>query len=331
VRELESRPGGGYTVRYVEHTAEEEGLPSNPAAEPHIGITADRLVLAAGALGTPYLLLRNRDAFPGLSDKLGSRFCGNGDLLTILMRSNERKDGTRRPRVLEGSRGPVITSAIRVPDVEDGGDGRGFYIQDAGFPGFIDWMVEAANVPSGARRAANFVGRTLWGRLRRRPDSDLSAELGQLLGGCELSSGSMPLLGMGRDTPDGQMYLRGSQLEIAWTMASSRAYFNRVRDTMAAIADALDGGLRDNVLWRLKRVITVHPLGGAPMGRSRDEGVVDDHGEVFGHPGMYVVDGSVMPGPIGPNPSLTIAAFANRAAERIIETRHLTATKEPGT
>ncbi len=51
------------------------------------------------------------------------------------------------------------------------------------------------------------------------------------------------------------------------------------------------------------------------MGRTADEGVVDPNGRVFGCPGLYVADGSVMPGPVGPNPSLTIAALADRFAD----------------
>ena len=55
------------------------------------------------------------------------------------------------------------------------------------------------------------------------------------------------------------------------------------------------------------------------MGRHVHEGVVDSWGESFGHPGLFVVDGSPMPGPVGPNPSLTIAAIADRAVERLLE------------
>lgn len=55
------------------------------------------------------------------------------------------------------------------------------------------------------------------------------------------------------------------------------------------------------------------------MGRTREEGVVNEWGEVFGYPGLYVADGSTIPGPVGPNPSLTIAAFADRVADGIIE------------
>ena len=57
------------------------------------------------------------------------------------------------------------------------------------------------------------------------------------------------------------------------------------------------------------------------MGRSKDEGVVNDEGEVFGYDGLYVADGSVMPGPVGANPSLTIAALADRFAEKMLMKR----------
>ena len=58
---------------------------------------------------------------------------------------------------------------------------------------------------------------------------------------------------------------------------------------------------------------------GAPMGRHAGEGVVDAYGNVFGHPGLHIADGSVMPGPTGPNPSFTIAALADRFADQIID------------
>ena len=53
------------------------------------------------------------------------------------------------------------------------------------------------------------------------------------------------------------------------------------------------------------------------MGRTVAEGVVDARGEAFGHPGLHVTCGAAMPGPVGPNPSLTIAAWAGHVAEGI--------------
>jgi cholesterol oxidase len=59
------------------------------------------------------------------------------------------------------------------------------------------------------------------------------------------------------------------------------------------------------------------------MGRNEKEGVENSYGEVHGYPDHYVADGSVMPGPVGPNPSLTIAAIANRSAEHIIANKKI--------
>jgi cholesterol oxidase len=55
---------------------------------------------------------------------------------------------------------------------------------------------------------------------------------------------------------------------------------------------------------------TAHILGGCPMGEDPDEGVVDPNCRVHGYPGLYVVDGSVVPANPGVNPSLTITAIA---------------------
>jgi cholesterol oxidase len=87
---------------------------------------------------------------------------------------------------------------------------------------------------------------------------------------------------------------------------------------MEQIARLLGGSYLENPTWHwARRLITVHPLGGCPMGRNEREGVVDEWGRVFGYKNLYVADGSVMPGPVGANPSLTIAAFAERCADQI--------------
>nr|WP_244962802.1 GMC oxidoreductase [Cryobacterium roopkundense] len=88
---------------------------------------------------------------------------------------------------------------------------------------------------------------------------------------------------------------------------------------MEQIGGALHAQFQDNPLWWAKRVITVHPLGGVPAGQQIEEGVVDQFGEVFGYPGLFVLDGAAMPGPVGANPSLTIAAFSDRACEHMLE------------
>lgn len=62
---------------------------------------------------------------------------------------------------------------------------------------------------------------------------------------------------------------------------------------------------------------TAHLLGGCPMGRNSEEGVVNSSCEVHNYEGLYVVDGSIMPANPGINPSLTITALAEHAMSRI--------------
>jgi cholesterol oxidase len=327
VKGFEPRDGGGYSVHYVEHSAGSEGQKTDTGALPRTTLTCDRLVISAGTLGSPYLLMRNRSALPGISPLLGTRFSGNGDLLTFAMRCmQDGENGERIPRVLDPAHGPVITSAIRVPDELDGGGatGRGFYLEDAGYPEFLSWMLQATDLPGSLLRAAPILKDVILHRLGRQADTNLSAELQRMFGDCGISAGVLPLLGMGRDVPDGNMALADNGLlEVDWRKRGRSAeYFDRVREVSKQVCEKLGGTFLDNPIWHLNHVITVHPLGGCPMGESRERGVVDPvSGQVWGYEGLHVADGSVMPGPVGPNPSATIAALADRFADAVLEGR----------
>ena len=303
VRTLRRAGDGGFLVGYRRHVPGGESEDSE--------LHAERVVMAAGALGTTFLLLRNRQAL-GLGDGIGTRFCGNGDLLGFAR--DLREDGAYR--AVDPSRGPVITSYIRMPDAHDGvpGSRRGFYIEDAGWPQALNWLAETADVIPVLRRLGSFL-RTIGRRFfTRTPDSDVGGEVSKLLGDGHTSDATLGLLGMGRDVPDGNLSLRGDRLFCDWSDRTSRRYFEDVETAMDDIARDLGGRFMVNPTRRFgRRLVTVHPLGGCPMGD-----VVDEHGRVLGQDGeLYVVDGSVMPGPVGANPSLTIAAFAERAAARM--------------
>jgi cholesterol oxidase len=321
VRAFEPAEGGGYAVHYVNHDPVAEGKPTDTAALALNTITCKHLVLSAGTLGTTWLMLRNRAALPGLSDQLGAGFSGNGDLLTFAVRSTrEEADGKRVALEIEPGHGPVITSAIRMPDALEGGDGRGFYLEDAGYPQFASWMLELFEEPGAIARAVPRVARYVWSLLHGHRHSEIGGLASALLGNCELSSGLLPLLGMGRDVPGGRMTLKDERLELDWSKEGPSApYFEDVREFSRLIAQELGADFVDDPIWHEKRVITVHSLGGCRMGRTAQEGVVDPYGRVFGHPGLHIADGSVMPGPVGANPSLTIAALADRFADAMLD------------
>jgi cholesterol oxidase len=74
------------------------------------------------------------------------------------------------------------------------------------------------------------------------------------------------------------------------------------------------GSLGENLLGL---PTTAHILGGAPIGQNAEEGVVNENFEVHNYPGMYIIDGSIMPANPGVNPSLTITALAEYAMSKI--------------
>ena len=315
---LAPRVGGGFAIGYADHSHAVEGE-RRREPPPLRTITADHLVLAAGTFGSTYLLLRNRDAFPALSARLGTRFCGNGDLLTFVEKAHEVVNGERRYRTIEPGYGPVITSTIRVPDALEGGTGRAFYVQDGGYPDLLNWMVEMADQPGAIVRGLTLLKRLAKQWLHLGGDADLGAELAAFLGPAAKSGATLPLFCMGRDIPDGTMTLnKQGLLDLDWNKRRSNPTFEDMRRVGREMARVLDGTFRDNVPWYVGRSATVHPLGGCPMGRDEREGVVDSYGRVFGYPGFVIADGSVLPGPTGPNPSNTIAALAHRFAEQTI-------------
>lgn len=64
---------------------------------------------------------------------------------------------------------------------------------------------------------------------------------------------------------------------------------------------------------------TAHILGGAVMGESSDQGVINDKCQVHGYPNMYVCDGSAVSANPGVNPSLSITAISEWAMSHIAD------------
>ena len=76
-------------------------------------------------------------------------------------------------------------------------------------------------------------------------------------------------------------------------------------------------------MYPLTKPLSPHMGGGARIGATDQEGVIDHRGEVYGNPGLYVADASALPGPTGSRPSVTIAAWAHYVADGIAQrTRH---------
>jgi len=260
---------------------------------------ADRVVLAAGSLGSTELLLRCRDQYrtlPRVSRALGGRWSAN---------ANYFSSGLYGPEVeVQQSIGPTIAAGI---DLMDGAvNGQRLFIEDDGFPN----MLLAALTQ---KLRAGWVNPLAWAfqtHLRRGVDEKNPLR------------NVMLWLGEGVDASDGRLRLGRAPLapwrkamRLQWSPAASRPLLEAIESTHRRLTEATGGRFRAPLNWTLLRhLVTVHPLGGCATARSAADGVVDHRGEVFGHPNLFVADGAVIPAAIGRNPSMTIAAVAERSA-----------------
>jgi cholesterol oxidase len=315
---IEPAASGGYRVSYVEHRAargvvrrrRELHDRGEPLLDPETDETSDHwtrtvtarvVVVAAGTFGSTRLLLSSRPRLPRLSAQLGRRFSTNGDLLTVA-RECRAPDGTWRN--LDPTYGPVITAYA-----EHTAGGRRLWMQDAGGPGVSAWAWQAGELPRDLWAARALLPSLLRGRRGGR----ISGLVARALGAAQSSAAMLPMLTMGQDSSGGRMRLEGDGLALDWDpRGASRPYFQSAVALAEGFADRLGGRLGPPLAARLAPGLTAHPLGGCPMGADACSGVVDSSGEVFGYPGLFVADGSIMPGPVGPNPSFTIAAMAGR-------------------
>jgi cholesterol oxidase len=94
----------------------------------------------------------------------------------------------------------------------------------------------------------------------------------------------------------------------------AKAWTKEASDLGDRVARNLDGYPTSLLTETLLGIpTTAHILGGAPMGESAETGAIDHRHRLFGYEGLYVIDGAAMSANPGVNPSLTIAALAERA------------------
>ncbi|MCV7422193.1 GMC family oxidoreductase [Mycobacterium yunnanensis] len=305
-----------FEVSYVVHPPWAEGHVRDTRLVEEHTIKAKRVVLAAGALGSTFLMLKNAETL-GLppNSPVGRRFCDNGDLLGLASPRRAAQD-------FAANKGPVITAYREISDEsgsEDGVPPVRMYLQDGGVPTIMLWILKTIDAPGLISRLVKDGLGYWWQRVTKGNDNNVSAEASRVMGRSPGIARSLPILAMGEDVPGGRLSLnRDGILTNSWTPKESAAHFNEVRRHMNSLKERLGARFEKNPDKKTERTITVHPLGGCPADTSRVRGVVDSFGRVHGVPGLWIVDGSVMPGPCGANPSLTIAAFARRAAVELL-------------
>src|SRR6266568_249414 len=340
-----ARPEGGYEIRYKQRDKDKPWRTT-----PHV-VTADRLVVAAGCLGTNEILLRSKrcGTLPNLSEKTGFGFSTNGDYLGFIEPTKSRMRLTR---------GPVTTSFghFNTGTSETGADTSKFHnVEDQGIPPAIASIV-SRGVPfihklAVSRHNLLFIFWTsIWRAwsavvhfitaffknvdvrqdIFETDDEILAKMLCVVAQGREAAVGQFRLRTSGRDTPLRVKRIDGKEF---W----QDPIYQEIDATLARLAPivAVDSKQRFenpfvNVLTgelKANAIPVAHPLGGCRMAKDASEGVVDEFGRVFDskkagtrpfYDGLYVADASIIPTALGVNPSLTISALCLRAASKII-------------
>jgi choline dehydrogenase-like flavoprotein len=348
VQLIRPRPGGGYEVEYLQRDQEKPWIGRSRTA------IADRVIVAAGCVGTTELLLRckERGTLPHLSDQVGFGFSTNGDYLAFLRETDYH---------VNLNRGPVTTSFahFNTPASGPGADPGKFHtIEDQGIPRALASLV-GTGVPfmqslSKGRHLSNrvFIALTVlrygWTRLANYITAlfrNASVRQGQFGSEDERTVRMMCCVAMGRDASLGRFRLGKGRRDTALRIQRDDGkqfhedpIYREIDATLAQFAQKLtsrkDLSFENpflspaSALLGGRSIALSHPLGGCIMGTSASDGVVDELGRVFDaskdggrgvYPGLYITDAAAVPTALGVNPSLTISALALRAADTIIE------------
>ncbi|MFJ6940369.1 GMC oxidoreductase [Streptomyces sp. NPDC101132] len=106
------------------------------------------------------------------------------------------------------------------------------------------------------------------------------------------------------------------RVDLSWQTAWKQPSINAAKTIFDKI-NSKEGTIYRTDLFGTNKIwgdhLTYHPLGGAVLGKA-----TDNYGRLHGHPGLYVIDGALIPGNTSVNPFVTITALAERNIERII-------------
>ncbi|CAM2862426.1 GMC family oxidoreductase [Skermania piniformis] len=262
--------------------------------------TAKHVVLAAGTWGTQKLLFAMRDqgVLPELSDRLGMQTRTNSE--SVMGAAKKRVDPN-----LDLTRGVAITSSIHPTSdthIESVRYGKG-----SNFMGLLQTLLTdgGGRIPRWLKFVLLVLRHPLQLRYmtpRRWSERSMIVLVMQHLDNSITTFTKRGLFGRRRYTSKPGH----GEPSPSWIPVG-----NEATRRIAAKIDGVAGGT-----WgELANIpLTAHYLGGAVIGADAEQGVIDPYHRVYGYPTLSVVDGAAVSANLGVNPSLTIAAQAERAA-----------------
>jgi cholesterol oxidase len=272
-------------------------------------VTARHVILAAGVLGTLRLLFQARDVdrtLPAVSDRLGSRVRTNSEAIVGVFHRDPPEtlatEGTGisshfyvggHTHITQNRYGPAwnFQRFFSVPMVDDPKPWRRA-IKTLLRIGIAPWKVLKHWF------ARNWHRRVTVLTVMQHVDNEMRFRFGRSLFSLFRRALRTELIG---DRPPPAYLPEANAAARALAEHSNGEPYNIISESLASSS------------------VTAHILGGAPMGTSADNGVIDTNHEVFGYPRLYVIDGAALGANVGVNPALTITALAERAVSKIPE------------
>jgi cholesterol oxidase len=298
----------GYRVHFVDPLARGRARKASASS-----ITAREVVIASGVLGTVELLLACRDRWgtlPNLSPALGQGLLTNSESLVAI---TQPRSDLRKGLDLRVDGAAIATDMWPDPHT---------HVTQNRLPDSyaINRLLFAPLVADGPG-----VGRRTVREMLRHPVRTASD-----LGTRGWSARTTMLTVMQHDDPEaGQdsptLTLRYRKGRAGWMLSTAvpeggsapASYLPAANASARALAQTSGGTAQGSIGAMFGMGATAHILGGARLGTDPQTSVVSPDHQVWGYPGLYVVDGSVMPANVGVNPSLTITALAERAMARM--------------
>lgn len=278
-------------------------------------IDARVVVVAAGAAATPVILQRSEAELGPMPPAVGRYFSGNGERLNTAVINEDkvrdvlglRRDDNRAYEAYQIGKGPSCASWDRLdPDLPEYSR---YSLEQLYFPpGFGTILAQVANAggPSwfGVQKKQMLRRWRSWLTVFIMAEDDNEGVFGPPP---ETGNGdriSMQMLSRGA------MRYRPSPNTLAgWAKADADVRDILERDGLSSVMP-----WSDDVIG----AYTVHPLASCRIGDDPTTSALDDTHELRGHPGIFVTDGSAVPGGLTVNPAFTIAALAERAVPGIV-------------
>jgi choline dehydrogenase-like flavoprotein len=265
-------------------------------------VEAPVVIIAAGALDSPALLLRS-----GL---------GNGRIGRGLRLHPAAMVSGVFPEPIRSWRG-LPQSVIVEEFASFFEDGRGGFLI---LPSASNWPGMTAAVVSG-------MGAEHRSRMREHPYVASSAVLlhDETEGRVTTTRDGQPVAQYWPNSGDLEELRRGVEAAArVYFAAGARRVYLPYADAPVVRSEAeLRGALaKAHAIPHRISLNAVHPQGSCRLGSDSKESTADPHGEVWGAPGVYVADGSLFPTSVGVPPQVTIMALATAVADHVVDTQH---------